>query len=376
LNSINGDNIFNLLDNTKLNADATIRKETQGGTIGNFEKLTETQLSKSELLYITLVIDRNNDKTTVYVESDTIGTTQACVLNEAIPADTNILANFFSDHINSKVGFDEFTIDYSCQNEVMCDDYDYTCDDNHSEFVALTPENHESCIADAHLVNDHQNTINADQSRWECSQDGNTLCAYLDIKDRCDCFSTIKIGISGEVMQDDVDLYSVFSFTDDVTGNDKYFSILNNWNGQVGIYGGSPLGNGGVFIAPMCGSDSFLTYDNSNGDDIFNLLDMSSLVNEELIRHEPADNDLNNYERITANRVALNEDLFITLEIDRLRDTTTVYFETNTIGKTEACVINEAIPADTNIIANFFSDHKNSQVGFEQFTVEYDCNDW
>ena len=76
--------------------------------------------------------------------------------------------------------------------------------------------------------------------------------------------------------------------------------------------------------------------------------------------------DMNNFELLASTRVEQSSPIspiYITLDINRKYNTTTVIFESSTTGKTNECVINDIIPTRTNTIANFFGDNNDALLG-------------
>ena len=255
--------------------------------------------------------------------------------------------------------------------------------DLRSNDAELIPDASMSPSVNAYFMEHGNNHINTN-NEWECYQDGLSLCTYLDIKSNgCDCIEEIWIEIYGRSISGDVDLFSLISYKDELNGINKYFTLLNDINGAVGITLGGE--QGGVFIAPQCNSDSLLTF---NDDSIFNILNNNDLTYlgtdrtiPPMIRRDVAGGSDSNYELLTNEEVGDNIPYYIHLIIDRISDTTSVSFgrsdnfEFKYTGETRYCVFNEAIPTNTDIIANFFSDHVDSRIGFEKFKVNQFCYD-
>jgi hypothetical protein len=247
-----------------------------------------------------------------------------------------------------------------------------------SEVVTLTPSNPTSDTVSLGLVDEGSSYNEIINGEYHCKLDGdaNKLCAYLKIKDDCNGISTIKIDIYGSIISGDVDLFSVFSYTDAFTGMDRFFSVLNNWHKYVTVGNNSP---GGVYVAPHCTTERNEFFSVNN---IFELLDnridnIDFEEHKDLIRMDPAGGDYNNYELLSVPNEKVNVDaspISITLVNNRYEDETIITFNADGLSGPVSCTMGESFGAGSDIIANFFSDHANSEVAFSKFDVDYTCD--
>ena len=206
----------------------------------------------------------------------------------------------------------------------------------------------------------------ADSGAWRCNNTYyNSLCLFIRIfNTNCQGIETIEITSIGAYIDDDADIYALFSLENENNQSD-FFTFATDWDGAWSPYNGGDAG--GVYIAPICTSN-LLTKSN-----LFNIISDVDTSDVWSNRAPMAGGNQYNWDALTLDPVGTSTTpLYYTFTNNLIDNTLNATFDASTVTKQYCQYGNTFDTASGNDYIIIFAPD-GGILQFTQFNIDITC---